>query len=123
MQSRLLNERESELEHLRGEIEIARKAEADLRIAMIEIDSRELAATQNHKAEKAKLQAALDRANGERMAARLRARQYAAAGRGTLRGRAGRNSPCRASASTTSPLEGRGEWHMAGCREEKIQDL
>jgi chromosome segregation ATPase len=67
VQSRLLNERESELEHLRGEIEIARKAEADLRIAMIEIDSRELAATQNHKAEKAKLQAALDRANGERM--------------------------------------------------------
>jgi chromosome segregation ATPase len=67
VQSRLLNERESELEHLRGEIEIARKAEADLRIAMIEIDGRENVATQNLKAEKAKLQAALDRANGERM--------------------------------------------------------
>ncbi|MGC2827326.1 MAG: hypothetical protein WA322_24375, partial [Pseudolabrys sp.] len=66
-QSRLLNERESELEHLRGEIEIARKAEADLRIAMIETDGRENVATQNFKAEKAKLQAALDRANGERM--------------------------------------------------------
>ncbi|HSQ18990.1 MAG TPA: hypothetical protein VLR92_01315, partial [Blastocatellia bacterium] len=67
VQSRLLNERESELEHLRGEIEIVRKAEADLRIAMIEIDGRENAATQNLKAENAKLQAALDRANGERM--------------------------------------------------------
>jgi chromosome segregation ATPase len=67
VQSRLLNERESELEHLRSEIEIARKAEADLRIAMIEIDGRENAATQNLKAENAKLQAALDRANGERM--------------------------------------------------------
>ena len=67
VQSRLLNERESELEHLRGEIEVARKAEADLRIAIIEIDGRENIATQNLKAEKAKLQAALDRANGERM--------------------------------------------------------
>src|SRR6266849_5334974 len=37
-QSRLLNERELELKHLRGEIEIARKAEADLRVAIIEID-------------------------------------------------------------------------------------
>src|SRR6266536_3553403 len=34
-QSRLLNEREFELKHLRGEIEIARKAEADLRVAII----------------------------------------------------------------------------------------
>ncbi len=64
-QSRLLNEREFELKHLRGEIEIARKAEADLRVAIIEIDGR--ANTATLEAEKAKLQAALDRANGERV--------------------------------------------------------
>ncbi len=66
-QSRLLNEREFELKHLRDEIEIARKAEADLRVAIIEIDGRDKTATQNLQVEKAKLQAALDRANGERM--------------------------------------------------------
>ena len=65
-QSRLLNESESELTHLRGEIEIARKAEDDLRIAIIEIDGRANAAIQNLNAEKSQLQAALDRANGER---------------------------------------------------------
>ncbi len=64
-QSRLLNEREFELKHLRGEIEIARKAEADLRVAIIRIDGR--ANTATIEAEKAKLQAALDRANGERV--------------------------------------------------------
>jgi chromosome segregation ATPase len=61
-QSRLLNEGESELTHLRGEVEVARKAEDDLRIAIIEIDGRANAAD----AEKARLQAALDRALGER---------------------------------------------------------
>jgi chromosome segregation ATPase len=66
-QSRLLNEREFELKHLRCEIEIARKAEADLRVAIIEIDGLDNTVTQNLEAEKAKLQAALDRANGERM--------------------------------------------------------
>ncbi len=66
-QSRLLNEREFELKHLREEIEIARKAESDLRVAIIEIDGRDKTATQNLEAEKAKLQAALDRANGERL--------------------------------------------------------
>jgi chromosome segregation ATPase len=65
-QSRLLNEGESELTHLRCEIEIARKAEDDLRIAIIEIDGRANAAIQNLNAEKAQLQAALDRAHGER---------------------------------------------------------
>jgi chromosome segregation ATPase len=64
-QSRLLNEREFELKHLRGEIEIARKAEADLRVAIIEIDGR--ANTAALEADKAKLQAALNRANGERV--------------------------------------------------------
>jgi hypothetical protein len=59
-QSRLLNEGELELKRLRSEIEIARGAEADLRNVLIEVDGRA-------KADKAKLQAALDRANGERV--------------------------------------------------------
>jgi chromosome segregation ATPase len=66
-QSQLLNEREAELAHLRGEFEITRKAEADLRVALIEVDSRENIATQKLEAENAKLKAALDRANGERV--------------------------------------------------------
>ena len=65
-QSRRLNESEFELKYLRDEIEVAQKAEADLRRAIIEIDGHAKRATQNHEAEKAKLQAALDRANGER---------------------------------------------------------
>ncbi len=65
-QSRLLNERDLELKQLRGEIEITRKAEYDVRVAMIENDGRAHAAAQNFKAENARLQAALDRANGER---------------------------------------------------------
>jgi chromosome segregation ATPase len=65
-QSRRLNEGEFELKYLRDEIEVAQKAEADLRRAIIEIDGHAKRATQNHEAEKAKLQAALDRANGER---------------------------------------------------------
>jgi hypothetical protein len=65
-QSRRLNESELELEYLRDEIEVGQKAEADLRRAIIEIDGHAKRATQNHETEKAKLQAALDRANGER---------------------------------------------------------
>jgi chromosome segregation ATPase len=64
--SRLLDESESELTYLRVEIEIARKAEDDLRIAVIEIDGRANATIQSLNAEKVQLQAALDRANGER---------------------------------------------------------
>jgi chromosome segregation ATPase len=66
-QARQLNEREFELQQMRSEIEIVRKAEADLQVALKEIDAREKGATQNIKAETAKLKAALDRANGERM--------------------------------------------------------
>ena len=66
-QSQLLNERELELTHLRGEFEIARKAEADLRVALIKVDSRENIATQKLETENAKLNAALDRANSERV--------------------------------------------------------
>ena len=65
-QSRLLNERELELKHLRDEIAIARKAEYDLRVAMIEIEGHTDAAAQNFKAENVRLQVALDRANGDR---------------------------------------------------------
>jgi chromosome segregation ATPase len=65
-QSRLLNESEAELTHLREEIESARKAEDDLRIAVIEIDGRANASIQDLIAEKAQLQATFDRANGER---------------------------------------------------------
>ena len=66
VQSRLLNESEFELRQLRSEIESVRKAEDDLRVAIIEIDGRANAAAQNSIAEKARLEAALDRANGER---------------------------------------------------------
>ena len=59
-QSRLLEASECERKQLREEVEAARKTEAERRSAVVmEID--------NHaKAEKAKLQAALDRANGDR---------------------------------------------------------
>jgi chromosome segregation ATPase len=66
-QSRLLEESAANLGHLRGEIEIACRAEADLRNTIIEIEGRANTAIQNLKSESAKLQAALDRANGERM--------------------------------------------------------
>jgi chromosome segregation ATPase len=63
-QSLLLKENELELKNLRSEIATARKAEADLRS---EINGRVNTATEDLKAEKAKLQAAFDRANGERV--------------------------------------------------------
>jgi chromosome segregation ATPase len=63
-QSQLLKERELKLNSLYGEIANARRAEAELRS---EIDARANAATQTLNAEKAKLQAAFDRANGERL--------------------------------------------------------
>ena len=62
-----LNENESELSYLRSQIEIARQAEADLRSALSEIYGTAHAATENLEVEKARLQAALDRANGERV--------------------------------------------------------
>ena len=62
-----LNENKSELSHLRGEVENARKAEVDLHSVVAEIHGRAHAAIQNLEGEKAKLQDALDRANGERV--------------------------------------------------------
>jgi len=66
-QSRLLEQRAIELGQLRGEIDIACKAEADLRNASIEIEGRANTAVAGLKAETAKLQAAFDRANAERL--------------------------------------------------------
>jgi hypothetical protein len=104
-QSRRLNESEFELKHLRSEVKIAQKAEADLRRAVVEIDGVAKRATQNHEAEKAKLQAGLDRANGER--ARL---AYELA---KMRHQAERTAPverveegCRTSVSSTSKAPG-----------------
>lgn len=65
-QSRLLTQSEVELSHLRGEIETARKTEADLRTAIAEIDGKTSTARETLKAEKAQLQADFDRANDER---------------------------------------------------------
>jgi len=65
-QSRLLNESEFELKHLRGEIETARKTESDLRTAIAEIDDRASSATQKLRGENARLQAELDRSKDER---------------------------------------------------------
>ena len=62
--SQLLRESELELQNLRGEIATARKVEVVLRS---EIDDRVSIATEELRAEKAKLQAAFDRANGERV--------------------------------------------------------
>jgi hypothetical protein len=95
------------LKHLRGELEIALSAEADLRKAIIEIDGHANAATQNLSAEKVQLQAALDRANGER--ARL-AHELADPKRRQA------EEPGRASGSTIRRR------HTADRREEQIHD-
>ena len=65
-QSRLLNESEFELKHLRGEMDTARKTESDLRAAIAELDGRTSSATQKLRAENAQLNAELDRIRDER---------------------------------------------------------
>lgn len=65
-QSRQLAQSETELKHLHGAVEMARKTEADLRTAIAEIDGRSSSASERLKAEKAQLQAALDRVTDER---------------------------------------------------------
>jgi chromosome segregation ATPase len=65
-QSRLLNESEFELKHLRGDIETARKTEGDLRIAIAELDGRTSSATKQLRAENAQLQSELERTKDER---------------------------------------------------------
>ena len=65
-QSRLLDQSEFELKHLRQEMETARKVESDLRTAIIEIEGRTNADTQKLEAENAELQAEIGHARGER---------------------------------------------------------
>jgi chromosome segregation ATPase len=65
-QSRLLNQSEFELKHLREELQAARKIEGDLRTAVIEMDGRSNSATQNIRTENTQLQAALAHARDER---------------------------------------------------------
>jgi chromosome segregation ATPase len=65
-QSRLLNQSEFELKHLRQEMESARKVESDLRTAIIELEGRSSSATQNLRTENAQLQATLAHAKDER---------------------------------------------------------
>ncbi len=65
-QSRLLTESETNLKHLNGELDTARKIEGDLRAAIAEIDERASSATEKLKAEKTQLQAEFDRTREER---------------------------------------------------------
>ena len=65
IQSRLLKERERELQILRRELDLARKAEADLRVEIVSEDGRANAAMQAFRAEKHKMQAMLERAQAE----------------------------------------------------------
>jgi len=65
-QSRLLNESEFELKHLRAEFEKANKTEADLRAAIAELDNRANSATQQLRTENAQLLAELNNAKEER---------------------------------------------------------
>ena len=66
-QSRLLNQSEFELKHLRQEMEAARKVESDLRTAIIEIEGRrQFGGSQNLKTENAQLQAAVAHIKEER---------------------------------------------------------
>jgi chromosome segregation ATPase len=65
-QSKALNESEFELKQLRGQIEVARKTEADLRAAIAELDGRTSQATQQLRTENAQLLAEIERTRGER---------------------------------------------------------
>ena len=65
-QSRLLNQSEFELKHLRQELEAARKVEADLRTAIIEIEGRSNSSAQNLKTENTQLQASITHIKEER---------------------------------------------------------
>ena len=65
-QSRLLNQSEFELKHLRQEMESARKVESDLRTAIIELESRSSSRQRNLRTENAQLQATLVHAKDER---------------------------------------------------------
>jgi chromosome segregation ATPase len=65
-QSRLLNQSEFELKHLRQEMDSARKVEGALRSAILELEGRASSATQDLRTENAQLQAALGHTKDER---------------------------------------------------------
>ena len=65
-QSRLLNESEFELKHLRADFEKANKTEADLRAAIAELDGRANSATQQLRSENAQLLAEMNTTKEER---------------------------------------------------------
>ena len=65
-QSRLLNESEFELKHLRGELDTARKTEGDLRAAIAELDGRTSSTTARLKSENTQMQTELERTSDER---------------------------------------------------------
>ena len=65
-QSRLLNQSEFELKHLRQEMEMTRKVESDLRTTIIEMEGRANSASQNLKTENAQLQVAIAQIKEER---------------------------------------------------------
>ncbi|MEI9803277.1 MAG: hypothetical protein WDN48_00970 [Pseudolabrys sp.] len=92
-QSRLLNESEFELKHLRGEIETARKTEGDLRTAIAEIDGRTSSATATLKSEKRPI-AVRARSHPRRARPAVsRPRRHEARDRGKLGFRAGGERP------------------------------
>jgi chromosome segregation ATPase len=65
-QSRLLNESEFELRHMRTQFEAAQKTEADLRTAISELDGRANTATQQLRTENAQLKNEVERIREER---------------------------------------------------------
>ena len=65
-QTRLLNQSEFEVEHLREEIEAAHKVETDLRSAMIEVEGRSNSGTQRLRTENAQLQTEITHVREER---------------------------------------------------------
>jgi len=64
--TRLLNQSEFELKHLRAELETAHKIEGDLRTAIAEVEDRSSSGTQKVKVENAQLQADIAHAREER---------------------------------------------------------
>ena len=82
-----------ELNHMRSEIETARKTETDLRAAIAELDGRTSSATEALKAEKAQLQAELAHANDERDRLARELGAHEARDRGVLGVRAGGERP------------------------------
>ena len=65
-QSKALNESEFELKQIRGDIDVARKTESDLRSAIAELDGRANSATKQLKSENAELVAEIERTKAER---------------------------------------------------------